>query len=114
VPEEIVGIPPGVVPPAVEVAGGVEAESVGEAGAVPVGVLSVGDAAGDEDVGNGETDAEADADGEAGTVPDGLVCGDGDAVALADAVAEGAEQCVAEDVGNGIGIENAPAPLPAL
>lgn len=100
-------------PSADKVAGGTELESAGEADAVAVGVLTVGDAAGDEGVGNDEGDGEADADGDAGTEPDGLVSGDGDTVAVADDVGTaegGTEQCVAGRVGIG----DVPVPFPGL
>jgi hypothetical protein len=109
--ETVPGVPLSeAVPSADEVADGDEAESVGEAGSVAVGVLPVGDTAGDEDVGNDDGDTEADAGGEVGTVPDGLVCGDGATAAPVDdagTVAEGsAEQCAVGRVGNGIGAGN--------
>jgi hypothetical protein len=109
--------PPAVVPPAGEVAAGIVPESAGEAVAVPgVFVLPVGDAAGDEDVGNDDPDAEAEAeaDGETGAVPDGLVCGDGDAAAVADDVGApegGTEQLAVGRVGDETG--DVPAPLSA-
>jgi hypothetical protein len=85
-------------------------ESVGEAVAVVVGVLPVGDTAGDEDAGSDEGTG---ADGAADAVPDGLVCGDGDTAAVADDVGlpeGGTEQCAAERVGDGVGTGNAPLP----
>jgi hypothetical protein len=93
------------------------AESVGEAVAVAAGVFvsSAGDTVGDTDAAGDE--AEADGDGETGTVADGLVCGDGDAVAVDDAVAEGVgEQCGVGRVRYGTGAGNVPAsnPVPGV
>jgi hypothetical protein len=115
VPENVPEAPlPAVVPPAGEVAGRIVPESVGETVAVAVGVLPVGDTAGDEDVGSDEGVGAA---SEVGAVPDGLVCGDGDTVVVADDVGlpeGGAGQCADERVEDETGTGNAPAPLSAL
>ena len=115
-------MPPTVAPLPVDgAAGGIVPESVGEAVGVAGGVLLVGDAAGEEDVGNGEGDEEADADGEAGEAldevgeaPDGL--GDGDTVAddVGAVAGDGVEQYALGRVGDGLGIRDVQVPLAVL